>query len=64
MIFLILEDLKNIPKNRLYILEVSSFQMEAIIHFKPFISLLLNITPDHLDRYPSIVEYSEALLAS
>ena len=59
---IILEDLKNSPKNRLYILEVSSFQMEAIIHFKPFISLLLNITPDHLDRYPSIVEYSEAKL--
>ncbi len=56
----ILDDLKNKPKNRLYILEVSSFQMEAIMHFKPFISLFLNITPDHLDRYPSMTEYTQA----
>tara|TARA_Y100001970_G_scaffold55466_1_gene70281 strand:+ start:6917 stop:8293 length:1377 start_codon:yes stop_codon:yes gene_type:complete len=58
----ILNDLKNKQKNRLYILEVSSFQMEAIMHFKPFISLLLNITPDHLDRYPSMAEYTQAKL--
>ncbi len=58
----ILDDLKNKPNNRLYILEVSSFQMEAIVHFKPYISLLLNITPDHLDRYPSMNEYANAKL--
>ena len=58
----ILDDLKNKPNNRLYILEVSSFQMEAIVHFKPYISLLLNITPDHLDRYPSMTEYAHAKL--
>ena len=33
------------------VLEVSSFQLDNIIDFKPFISVLLNITPDHLDRY-------------
>lgn len=32
-------------------LEVSSFQLDFITNFKPFISILLNITPDHLDRY-------------
>lgn len=34
-----------------YVLEVSSFQLDDIIGFKPNIAVLLNITPDHLDRY-------------
>ena len=33
------------------VLELSSFQLDGIVDFKPFISILLNITPDHLDRY-------------
>ncbi|MBK6903789.1 MAG: UDP-N-acetylmuramoyl-L-alanine--D-glutamate ligase [Saprospirales bacterium] len=37
-----------------YILELSSFQLDNIEHFRPDIALVLNITPDHLDRY----EYS------
>jgi UDP-N-acetylmuramoylalanine--D-glutamate ligase len=40
--------------------EVSSFQLESIRSFKPRISLLLNVTPDHLDRYHSMEEYAEA----
>lgn len=34
-----------------YVLEVSSFQLDDINHFKPKIAVLTNITPDHLDRY-------------
>lgn len=34
-----------------YVLEISSFQLDGIVHFKPYIAILLNITPDHLDRY-------------
>ena len=34
-----------------YVLEISSFQLDGIKTFKPNIALLLNITPDHLDRY-------------
>ena len=34
-----------------YVLEISSFQLDDIIEFKPKIAVLLNITPDHLDRY-------------
>ena len=34
-----------------YVLEISSFQLDDIIDFKPNIAVLLNITPDHLDRY-------------
>jgi UDP-N-acetylmuramoylalanine--D-glutamate ligase len=40
--------------------EVSSFQLESIRSFKPRISLINNITPDHLDRYFSMEEYAEA----
>jgi UDP-N-acetylmuramoylalanine--D-glutamate ligase len=42
------------------VLEVSSFQLEKIEHFRANISVLLNITPDHLDRYESMDEYAAA----
>jgi len=41
-------------------LEVSSFQLETIQFFRPTIAVLLNLTPDHLDRYPSLAEYAKA----
>jgi len=34
-----------------YVLEISNFQLDDIVSFKPSIAILLNITPDHLDRY-------------
>jgi UDP-N-acetylmuramoylalanine--D-glutamate ligase len=40
--------------------EVSSFQLETIRSFRPRVAVLLNIEPDHLDRYPSMDEYAEA----
>ncbi|WP_040247573.1 UDP-N-acetylmuramoyl-L-alanine--D-glutamate ligase [Psychroserpens mesophilus] len=39
-----------------YVLEVSSFQLDDIIEFKPKVAVLLNITPDHLDRYDYVFE--------
>src|ERR1039457_3663255 len=42
------------------VLEVSSFQLEKIEHFRTNISVLLNITPDHPDRYESMDEYAAA----
>jgi UDP-N-acetylmuramoylalanine--D-glutamate ligase len=42
------------------VVEISSFQLEAIEDFRPRISVLLNITEDHLDRYPSYDEYIRA----
>ncbi len=40
--------------------EVSSFQLETIRSFRPRVAVLLNIEPDHLDRYHSMDEYAEA----
>ena len=42
------------------ILEVSSFQLETIHTFRPFISAILNITPDHLDRHRTLEAYVDA----
>jgi UDP-N-acetylmuramoylalanine--D-glutamate ligase len=42
----------------LNVLEVSSFQLETIEQFHPWIALVLNITPDHLDRHGSFENYA------
>lgn len=42
------------------VVEVSSFQLETISEFKPKIASILNIAPDHLDRYASMEEYAAA----
>lgn len=39
--------------------EISSFQLETMITFKPKVSAILNITPDHLDRHKSMENYIE-----
>lgn len=38
-------------KSDIYVIELSSFQLDGMIDFKADIAILLNITPDHLDRY-------------
>lgn len=38
-------------KRAVYVLEVSSFQLDGILAFRPHIGVITNITPDHLDRY-------------
>jgi len=42
------------------VVEVSSFQLEAITSFRPRVAALLNITPDHLDRHAAMSEYVAA----
>src|ERR1051326_8762429 len=45
---------------RTYVLELSSFQLEAVESFHANVALLLNITPDHMDRYPNFAAYAAA----
>jgi len=40
--------------------ELSSFQLEAIRDFRPHVAVLLNISPNHLDRHPSFEAYAQA----
>jgi UDP-N-acetylmuramoylalanine--D-glutamate ligase len=42
------------------VLEVSSFQLERVPGIKPKVSILLNITEDHLDRYTTFQDYADA----
>jgi len=44
------------------ILELSSFQLERIEEFRPYVSSILNVTPDHLDRHADLESYLEAKL--
>ncbi len=44
----------------LHVVEVSSFQLEATDTFHPWIAVLLNLSPDHLDRHASFEEYAAA----
>jgi len=49
-------------KKDLIVLEISSFQLESIIEFKPYLAAFLNIEPDHLDRYSDFKDYFQAKL--
>ncbi len=44
----------------LYAVELSSFQLEGIHKFRPFVASILNLTPDHMDRYAGFEDYIAA----
>ncbi|MDD5042050.1 MAG: UDP-N-acetylmuramoyl-L-alanine--D-glutamate ligase [Candidatus Omnitrophica bacterium] len=50
----------RMKKGDFAVIEVSSFQLETIIKFRPKIAVMLNLTPNHLDRYKDMSEYTEA----
>ncbi|MDD5194349.1 MAG: Mur ligase family protein [Candidatus Omnitrophica bacterium] len=47
------------PKDTI-VLEISSFQLETIMEFRPYVACLLNLEPNHLDRHPTFKDYYEA----
>ncbi len=47
-------------KESLVVAEISSFQLDTIDRFRPKVSILLNITADHLDRYPDFEAYADS----
>jgi len=50
----------NLSSDDWAVVEVSSFQLEGIAKFRPAVAVLLNITPDHLDRHGTLQAYVEA----
>ena len=53
----VVDELKSELINSVHLLEVSSFQLENIKTFKPYISCILNVTKDHLDRHGDFNNY-------
>jgi UDP-N-acetylmuramoylalanine--D-glutamate ligase len=56
----LIEFCKGSRPDHFYVVELSSFQLETIIEFRPHIAALLNLAEDHLDRYPSVEPYFQA----
>ena len=50
----------NIDSNNIYVLELSSFQLEISDNLKLHSAIILNLSPDHLDRYNSLADYYNA----
>ncbi len=51
---------KDATPETIAVLEVSSFQLETIQSYRPYIAMVLNITPDHLDRHRTFAAYAAA----
>lgn len=50
-------EVASVSQDGFVVAEISSFQLEGAIHFKPRIAAVLNVTPDHLDRHRSMENY-------
>ena len=50
-------ELEDCGKDTVFVAEVSSFQLESVSEFHPYISCVLNISPDHLERHYSMENY-------
>lgn len=47
----------GVDETGIVVAEISSFQLESIIDFKPYVAAVLNVTPDHIDRHRTMDEY-------
>lgn len=56
----VLDTINEDGETELYILELSSFQLETTYTLNPVAAVILNITEDHMDRYASFAEYQAA----
>ncbi len=54
------EYVKNTNDESVTVAEMSSFQLETILEFRPNVSMILNITPDHLNRHHTMDAYIDA----
>jgi UDP-N-acetylmuramoylalanine--D-glutamate ligase len=51
---------ESVKPASIVVAELSSFQLEAIRDFRPHVAVLLNISPNHLDRHPTFEAYAQA----
>jgi len=58
----LIERVADTSPERILVVELSSFQLETIETFQPQVASVLNITPDHLDRYEGMEDYKRAKL--
>jgi UDP-N-acetylmuramoylalanine--D-glutamate ligase len=58
----LISEVNRVGSSTQVVLEVSSFQLEEIVRFRPHIAVILNVTPDHLDRYADFNDYLSAKL--
>jgi UDP-N-acetylmuramoylalanine--D-glutamate ligase len=58
----LISEVNRVGSSTQVVLEVSSFQLEEIVRFRPHIAVILNVTPDHLDRYSDFNDYLSAKL--
>jgi len=52
------ERAESVPEEGLLVVEVSSFQLETCTRFRPDVGVILNVTPDHLDRHGTLERYA------
>lgn len=53
---------EQVKKDEIVVLECSSFQLETVRKFKPKIAIILNVTPDHLNRHKTMKKYLDCKL--
>lgn len=56
----LIAEVGKITSRHVVVLEVSSFQLECIQTFRPKVGIVINLTPDHLDRHRTMEQYKEA----
>ncbi len=56
----VLDSFLNDKESDLIVMELSSFQLETTLSLKPLVATVLNVTPDHMDRYDSFLDYAKA----
>jgi UDP-N-acetylmuramoylalanine--D-glutamate ligase len=56
----LIEYVRQEQKAQIVVAEISSFQLDTVARFRPKVSVLLNITADHLDRYPDFEDYANS----
>jgi UDP-N-acetylmuramoylalanine--D-glutamate ligase len=53
------QEVREVSSKGIVVAEISSFQLEGVIKFRPHIAAILNLTPDHIDRHRTLETYQE-----